>query len=94
MSFTASLTTYIQENLAGAGTPIAKDTSLIDGGILDSMGLMDVVLFVEQRTGVQVPDEEVVPENFQTVESIAQMVQRLQADRPVAPERRSTGPDS
>lgn len=84
MSFTAALATYIQENLA-AGTPIREDTPLIDGGILDSMSLMDVVMFVEQRTGVQVPDDEVVPENFQTVASIARMVQRLQADRTAAP---------
>ncbi len=85
MSLTAALATYIQETLASAGTPIGEDTPLIDGGILDYMGLMDVVMFVEQRGGVRVPDDEVVPENFQTVASIEQMVQRLQAERTAAP---------
>jgi acyl carrier protein len=83
MGFKQRLRDYIGNSLAGdsqAG-PITDDTPLLDHGVIDSMGLMQLVMFIEEQTGVRVPDEEVLPDNFQSVTSIEQLVERLQARR-------------
>jgi acyl carrier protein len=80
MTLKARLAKHIQETLASGVSDlrIEDDTPLIDKGIVDSIGLMEVVMFIEQETGVRVPDEEIAPDNFQTVASMEEMVQRLQ----------------
>jgi acyl carrier protein len=47
---------------------------LLESGIIDSQGVLDVVIFIEQRFATTVDDEELVPENFQTIEGIAAFV--------------------
>jgi acyl carrier protein len=75
------LTVFIQQNLVGdeSTRPIGKHDSLIDRGVIDSMGLFQLMTFIEQETGIRIPDEEVLPENFETVATMELMVQRLQA---------------
>jgi acyl carrier protein len=70
---------YIQDNLVAAddGERIGEDTPLIEKGIVDSMGLMQIMGFVEERTGVRIPDDHVRPANFATVSSINDLVERL-----------------
>ena len=77
------LATFIEKNLLGDGQGSSVDdtTQLIEGGILDSMGLMQVVGFIEERTGVKVPDDEVAPDNFETVVAIEALVERLRSRR-------------
>ena len=50
--------------------PIKNDTKLIESGIVDSLSLLKLVLFVEQQFSVTVSADELVPENFQTVDTI------------------------
>jgi acyl carrier protein len=45
------------------------------------MGLMQIVSFLEERAGVRVPDDDVTPDNFETIDAIEKMVERLQARR-------------
>lgn len=81
MSFGPALVRYISDNLIadrGAATIDAR-TPLIDTGVIDSMGLLQIVTFIEERTGVRIPDDAVVPDNFQTVESMERMVEQLRA---------------
>jgi acyl carrier protein len=77
------LAAFIEKNLLGEGPGASVDeaTQLIEGGILDSMGLMQVVGFIEERTGVKVPDDEVAPDNFETVVAIESLVDRLRSRR-------------
>ena len=79
----AELASFIEKNLVGEDRRISitEKTPLIEDGIIDSMGLMQVVAFLEERAGVRVPDDEVTPENFETVEAIDQLVDRLQTRR-------------
>ncbi|HUF70777.1 MAG TPA: acyl carrier protein [Longimicrobiales bacterium] len=79
MTLTQELLRFVREELAGGSPVIDENEPLIDGGLIDSMGLMQLITFIEDRTGVRVPDDEVVPDNFQTVTSIDQLVQRLKA---------------
>jgi acyl carrier protein len=48
---------------------------LLEGGILDSLGVLDLVSFVEQEFAIQISDDELVPDNFQTIEQLAAFVQ-------------------
>lgn len=79
-SLRAELAAFIEKNLVPSDRKLAinDQTALIDDGLIDSMGLMQVVAFLEERTGVKVPDEEVGPDNFDSLEAIERMVVRLQ----------------
>lgn len=49
--------------------------NLLESGILDSLGILDLVAFVEQNFGIALTDEELVPENFQSIEHLTAFVQ-------------------
>jgi acyl carrier protein len=53
---------------------ISDTDPLLESGILDSMGVLELVTFVEQEFGVTVSDEELVPENFQSIRLLADFV--------------------
>lgn len=49
-----------------------KDSdSLLESGIVDSQGVLEVVTFIEQEFSIVVADDDLVPENFQTIDLIA-----------------------
>jgi len=50
--------------------PLKNDTLLFESGILDSLSLLKLVLFLEQQFGVKVPPEDMVPENFKSIDAI------------------------
>jgi acyl carrier protein len=80
MSFQDQLLHFIRTDLAGNDAhQIDEQTPLIDSGLIDSMALMRLISFVEERTSVRIPDDEVVPDNFQTVSDIALLVSRIRA---------------
>jgi acyl carrier protein len=54
---------------------LGLDESLIGRGIVDSTGILEIVLFIEEELGVKVRDEEMVPENLDSVNRIAAYVQ-------------------
>lgn len=53
---------------------VGDDDPLLDSGIVDSMGILQLVNFLESEFSINVDDEEVVPENFETMNSIAAFV--------------------
>ncbi len=53
---------------------IAADTDLIDGGLLDSLLLTDLILHIEERYGLALDGDEVSPANFRTVAAIIDLV--------------------
>jgi acyl carrier protein len=57
---------------------VAPDEPLLEGA-LDSTDVLRLVLFVEERFGVRVEDDELVPENFASVSSLAAFIERKQA---------------
>jgi acyl carrier protein len=50
------------------------DDSLLDSGILDSFGIMTLLAFIQQRFGVDIPAEDIEPENFETIATITRTV--------------------
>lgn len=62
--------------LFDAGAPIAIDQSLMKAGILDSTGAMELVLFLEDAFSIKIADTELVPQNLDTIQAIAALVER------------------
>jgi acyl carrier protein len=76
------LVAFIEQNLLrGGGARIDADESLIERGLLDSMGLMRIMTFLETSTGLRIPDQQVSPDNFQSVDAIVEMVEGLRAQQ-------------
>ena len=53
---------------------IGVDDSLLDGGIIDSMGTLDVIQFLEADFGIEVTDEDLVADHFDSVARMARLV--------------------
>lgn len=65
---------YIAEELIGPGADgaraISPDEDLLGGGLVDSLGIMSLVFFIEEQAGVHIPPEDVTIDNFQTLAAI------------------------
>ena len=59
---------------------IANDAPLLDGGIVDSMGILDMVTFIENEFRLTVADDEMVVENFASIAALAAFVQSKLSD--------------
>lgn len=61
---------------------LTDDASLIDTGIVDSMGMLDIILFLETELGIAIEDLDTTPQNLETIRRIAAFVERkLKAER-------------
>lgn len=68
---------YIRANfLFGNDKGISDETSLLEAGVLDSTGVMELVAFLEERFGITIGDEDLVPENLDSICRIAALVDR------------------
>jgi acyl carrier protein len=57
-------------------TQLDEDTRLLEGGLLDSLGILQLTLFLGDSLGLEIEDEDFVPENFGTVGDLARFVLR------------------
>ena len=55
---------------------LAPDEDLLEMGIIDSLGIMKLILFMEETFGIAVADEDIVPENFQTLNMMVKFVEQ------------------
>ena len=70
---------YIRtEILKGRNNGITPNDNLLDSGVLDSLGILQLVAFIDERLGIQVPDEDVVYENFYSVNALSTYLEKLQ----------------
>ena len=53
---------------------VANNDNLLESGIIDSLGVLDLVAFLQQEFAVAVADEDLTPENFQDIECMARFV--------------------
>ena len=73
--------TFIAEDLLmGQGVEFGNDDSLLEEGIIDSLGLLEVVTFIEGEFAIAVEDEEVTLDNFGSVGAIASYVESRGAE--------------
>ena len=55
---------------------LGPDENLLEQRIIDSMGILKLIVFLEKTYGIQVMDEEVVPENFQSLNIIVKFIEQ------------------
>jgi acyl carrier protein len=62
-----------------ANFPLARsmgdEDALLGNGVLDSLGILEVVTFVEREFGITIVDDELLPENFQSISRLATFLQ-------------------
>ncbi len=71
---------FVQDELLmGDGSAMLEDEeSFIDSGTIDSTGVLEVVMFLEETFGLKIQDRELVPENLDSVDRLVQFVMRKQ----------------
>jgi acyl carrier protein len=70
--------TYIARNIlfSSNGYPYLDDALFLNEGIVDSMNMLELVMFVEERFDVHVEDQNIVPDNFDSVSKLTTYVRR------------------
>ncbi len=63
----------LQDALA---TSLTDQDLLIESGVIDSLGIMTLLTFLEDKFSIQIPGEDLMPENFSSISSIATLVDR------------------
>jgi acyl carrier protein len=64
----------VESFLFGDGAELRNDDSLLGKGIIDSMRVLTLIAFLEEEFGISVADDEVMPENLNTVDRIVTFV--------------------
>ena len=54
---------------------LGNDDSFMEKGIIDSTGILEVITFIEEDFGVKVKDEEMIPENLDSINKLAAFIQ-------------------
>jgi len=57
-------------------TAIDDKDNIIEAGIIDSLGIMQLVEFIENKFSLKVKDEDIIPDNFESIETISSFVER------------------
>lgn len=67
---------YIAENILFSknGYPYTYDDSFLENGIIDSMNVLELVMFVEENFGFKVKDDEILPDNFDSVSKLSTFI--------------------
>ena len=58
------------------GAGLADDQSFLEGGVIDSTGVLELVAFLEQRYSISVADRELLPENLDSIQNVSRFVAR------------------
>ncbi|HHS84028.1 MAG TPA: acyl carrier protein [Gammaproteobacteria bacterium] len=77
----AAVKEYISENFLMGQNDInlGDETSFLELGLLDSTGVIELVSFLEEEFGIQVEDDEITPENLDTLNRISSYIERKSA---------------
>jgi acyl carrier protein len=68
---------FIVENfLFGSDDGLEDETSFLEGGIIDSTGILELVAYLEEQFGISVQDEELIPENLDSINNVAAYLQK------------------
>jgi acyl carrier protein len=77
-NYELELRQFIVENFlfGKEDAPLGVDESLLDRGIIDSTGVLELVGFLEQKYHIAIQDEELVPENLDSINRLVRFVSR------------------
>jgi acyl carrier protein len=77
--FAAQLIAYITEDLLDPGITIDGSTELLLSGMVDSLGVIQIVDFLESELGSEIDPADVVLENFESVDAMVEFARRIPA---------------
>ena len=80
MALRTELLQFVKESLLRGEREVGPEDSLIDLGVIDSIGLMQLMTFLEERTGTRIPDRYVTPDNFQSIVAMERMLEDLKGN--------------
>ncbi len=60
---------------------LPEDASFLEAGIIDSTGVLELVCFLESSFGIEIADDEMLPENLDSIRAVSAYVQRKVAPR-------------
>ena len=76
------LAAYLLENSSVVVSgEISPDENLLDGGILDSLGIAELTEFIEKEFGIEVDEDEVSAKNYRSVQTLTQFCTSKIAER-------------
>jgi acyl carrier protein len=77
MEIKKQVRTFVTSNFYVADpSGLEDEASLLDRGIIDSTGVMEVIFFIEDTFGITVEDSEMLPENLDSIERITNFITR------------------
>jgi len=77
MNLSNDIREYIIDNfLFGEPGNLSDDTSFMEGGIVDSTGILEIVGYIEEKYGISIVDAELIPENFNSINNISKFLER------------------
>lgn len=77
MSLQDEIRSFVIDNfLFGEDTGLKEDSSFIKEGIVDSTGIMQLVSFIQERYRILVEDEELTPENLDSISKVSAYIER------------------
>lgn len=75
---------YVEEFVLYGDKLESDDASLVESGMIDSTGVMELVAFIEEEFDLDVPTKDINPDNFDTVNKITALVERMLASEAAA----------
>ena len=77
MSTHESIRDFVVDNfLFGDEGGLKNDSSFLDEGIVDSTGILELVAYVEAEFGIRIADDELVPDNLDSIDRVASFIER------------------
>ena len=70
MNIREALRQYVSEELLEEEAPVEDDENLLADGMVDSLGMLRLVAFIEESCGIRVPPQDFTIENFRTIETL------------------------
>jgi len=77
MDYSKEVREFIVKNfLMDDAEALGDDTSFLDSGIVDSTGMLELIMFLENRYQIKIEPEEMLPENLDSIDRVAQFLGR------------------
>jgi len=79
---------YIRDT---TNTDVDSETPLVEQGIIDSMGVMDLISYIQSNFQIEFTDDDLTAENFQNIQTIAQLIESKDKPGSPGPSRKTAG---
>jgi acyl carrier protein len=80
MAANVQIRDFIGQNFfAASGIEFTDDASLLDLGIIDSTGVLELVSFIESEFNIAISDSEIIPENLDSISNVCAFIAKKQA---------------